>query len=193
MELSNRPVLDAYRCIGEVLGSLLHVQKTPVASIVATSSTSYKIYDAQLKIQNISPVFPDHIAGIYSHSNTMYLRCGTKLLRMSYSHVVRDWEIGEEVDKSVILLFGELILLGEDRKLIIVDGDLIEVVELGFSIKGILHPITYVNKIVVYGERNFELWNIVTKYKVYDFSPLFETSILTIAPSPKVDVVGIST
>lgn len=187
------PLLDAYRSLGEVLSSHLYIQRYPTTSIIPCSSHSYKIYDSQLKIQNISPVFPHPIAGIFSSSNSTYVRNGTKLLKMSYSHVVKEWEIGVEVGHSVILLFGELILLGEGKKMIVIDGDLVEEIEFGYEIKGIIHPITYVNKVIVYGSHNLELWNIVTKHRVHDFSPSLQSEILYIAPSPKIDVVGIST
>lgn len=42
--------------------------------------------------------------------------------------------------------------------------------ELDFEVLGILHPLTYVNKILVYGRNKLQLWNIVNKYMVYDFS-----------------------
>jgi hypothetical protein len=74
----------------------------------------------------------------------------------------------------------------------LIDGENVDKIDVGFTIKGILHPMTYVNKIVIYGDSNLELWNVVTKYRVYEFSNLIEGRIYGIAPSPKVDVIAIS-
>ena len=113
---------------------------------------------------------------------------------MSYSHIVKEWEIGGEVESSKGFVFGELVLLVEGKELVVVDGEKVEKVGFKWEILGVIHPVTYVNKILVYGGKNMELWNIVTRYRVHDFSPLFDsTSILHIAPSPKPDVVGITT
>ena len=111
MNSSQATLLDPYRSVGAVLSSCFFFQQTPPC-LVASTNKSYKIYSPDLKIQNISPVFPDSIKGISSHSNSMLVRTGTKLLKMSYSHIVREWELGYEVTRSDILIFGELILLG---------------------------------------------------------------------------------
>ena len=77
--------------------------------------------------------------------------------------------------------------------MVIIDGDSIQIIDMGFEVNGLLHPISYVNKVIVYGHKNLELWNVMTKYKVYDFSPSITEDILAVATSPKVDIIGIST
>jgi hypothetical protein len=43
----------------------------------------------------------------------MYVRLGTKLLKMSYFHIVKEWDIGVETLDSKIFIFGEMIILAE--------------------------------------------------------------------------------
>jgi hypothetical protein len=43
---------------------------------------------------------------------------------------------------------------------------------VGFKIKGIVHPVTYINKIIVYNETCFQLINPVSKKILYDYPNL---------------------
>lgn len=43
---------------------------------------------------------------------------------------------------------------------------------MGFKIKGIVHPVTYINKIIVYNETCFQLINPVSKKILYDYPNL---------------------
>ena len=62
-----------------------------------------------------------------------------------------------------------------------------------------LHPKTYLNKILFAGEQSLQLWNTVTKTMVYDF-PIFKnelkqgeikTIITSICDTPALDIIAI--
>ena len=35
---------------------------------------------------------------------------------------------------------------------------------------GVIHPVTYVNKMLFYGGQKMELWNVIEHEKIYEFS-----------------------
>ncbi|KAF6761650.1 quinon protein alcohol dehydrogenase-like superfamily [Ephemerocybe angulata] len=68
--------------------------------------------------------------------------------------------------------------------------------EKGFTATSILHPATYLNKVLIASnEGNMELWNIQTQYVPQTYSPqlMFEpgSAITSVVQSPAIDVVGI--
>ena len=66
------------------------------------------------------------------------------------------------------MLGNYLIFSDENNKVFVWDHSkemkesLIGKLNLSFTAKGILHPATYLNKILVYSENHMELWNIST-------------------------------
>jgi len=54
-----------------------------------------------------------------------------------------------------------------------------------------MHPVTYLNKLVLWSGNNAFLHNVIEDERIYDFKS-FESDIETIVQSPVVDVVAIS-
>ncbi|KAL4477996.1 hypothetical protein ABPG72_013404 [Tetrahymena utriculariae] len=69
--------------------------------------------------------------------------------------------------------------------------------QFDFNVQSIIHPPTYLNKILVIGENNVELWNINSMKKIYDYLNVLiknycdDNTILTVAePSPVLNVIA---
>ena len=57
------------------------------------------------------------------------------------------------------------------------------------ELNGIVHPVTYVNKMLFYGGTKMELWNVIEHVRIYEFN--VESPIETVVQSPVVDVVAV--
>lgn len=57
------------------------------------------------------------------------------------------------------------------------------------ELTGIIHPVTYVNKMLFYGGTKMELWNVIENEKIYEFTTT--SPIETVVQSPVVDVVAV--
>lgn len=70
-----------------------------------------------------------------------------------------------------------MIILNEGNELILIDedSDAIEVQAYQFKIKGVVHPVTYVNKFIIYGEENFILVNAISNKTLYEYSKLIDS------------------
>jgi U3 small nucleolar RNA-associated protein 21 len=97
-----------------------------------------------------------------------------------------------------LLLFGyHLLSLSEDNIIKIWDiKNKIQFSELefpkNFSITVMMHPDTYLNKIILGSQQGIlQLWNVKTKKLIYTFDHSWKSPIICIEQSPVVDVVGI--
>lgn len=63
-------------------------------------------------------------------------------------------------------------------------------IELDIEAKGMMHPITYLNKLLVWADNKMVLLNVVEDKVIFRF-PAFESQIVTVVQSPVIDVVAI--
>lgn len=67
--------------------------------------------------------------------------------------------------------------LAEDGEFIIFNiknGNVIKKKQLDKDISSVMHPNTYVNKLLFVGENKMELWNIIEDEKIYTFKNAVE-------------------
>jgi WD40 repeat protein len=66
-----------------------------------------------------------------------------------------------------------------------------------FKISGIVHPVTYVNKVLLYSHENLVLVNAISNKVLYSFQKFLNSvqendqQITVVSPSPLVDIVGV--
>ena len=70
-------------------------------------------------------------------------------------------------------------------------GELTKTINFNKKICGMMHHVTYLNKLVLWSGNNAFLHNVIEDERIYDFKS-FESDIETIVQSPVVDVVAIS-
>ena len=63
-------------------------------------------------------------------------------------------------------------------------------IDFDSSADGMMHPMTYLNKLVVWCGRQMCLYNVVEGTLIHKFKP-FESEIKTVVQSPVLDVVGV--
>ena len=83
--------------------------------------------------------------------------------------------------------------LAEESEVIIFNtqsGQAVKTFNLGNpELTGLIHPITYVNKMLFYGGTTLELWNVIEQEKIFTFN--VSSPIETVVQSPVVDVVAV--
>ena len=57
------------------------------------------------------------------------------------------------------------------------------------EINGLMHPVTYVNKLLFYGAKSMELWNVVEMEMIYAFT--LPSEIECVEQSPVIDIVAV--
>jgi WD40 repeat protein len=73
----------------------------------------------------------------------------------------------------------------------------IEVMELGLNIIEIVHPVTYINKIIAYSENQILLVNPISRKILYNYETVVKEllvdhhNINLVCPSPLVDIVAV--
>ena len=57
------------------------------------------------------------------------------------------------------------------------------------ELSGLMHPVTYLNKLLFYGDKSMELWNVVEKEMIYTFT--FGSEVECVVQSPVIDIVAV--
>lgn len=128
------------------------------------------------------------------------MRVADEILKMKYHHVVRRWSVPGSGEGCTMLCFEKLLILCEGNLLSVVDEETNEVStqKLEFWAKGMVHPVTYVNKLVAYSHNKVVLLNALagkTLYQFAKFEQMLEDSALEIEgieASPLVDIVAVA-
>ena len=57
------------------------------------------------------------------------------------------------------------------------------------ELDSVVHPITYMNKLLFSGGKTMELWNVIEQEKIYSFT--FKSEIECVVQSPVIDIVAV--
>ena len=170
---------------------------TPVVSI-SLSLHILQIYNAQtLRLVLVGPQYRRSINAIACKGDLTFSAVGSVLFECRRVHTNGRYE-GHEGDIISILVLGDMILtLGRDQRLLVwrigrYDEPNREIIlPQGFVPTCLLHPETYLNKVVVGSDDGrMQLWNFSTGKMIHEFAS-FGSSVRCLASSPALDVVGI--
>ena len=171
--------------------------------------SSFKLYSHDLKIKVVSPCFQDNIVAIATYNQYTYVWVAQQILKIQNHHIVDSWTInsnhhrvhGKARHKCLMIVFESMVLLAEDSWVKVLDEKhgWVAHLDVGFHVQGMVHPVTYVNKVLLYNEHKMAIVNPISEKVVYHF-PNFTShlatnndTITTIVPSPLVDIVGVGT
>jgi len=93
---------------------------------------------------------------------------------MKYHHIVAQWNVEGGKGKCTLLKFDKLIVLGESNFLALIDEETNEITirKYGFQVMGVVHPVTYVNKLILFGKDKMILANAISDKILYEFPKL---------------------
>lgn len=146
----------------------------------------------------VSGLHPDDIACLASDKYLIYSACGKIIYGWRRGNEIKHKYVGHNAKVMLILPFGRhIISVDEESRLIVWDKvreDIFTDIPFqndSFKITAIMHPNTYVNKVLLGSEQGtLQLWNIRHGKLIYTFNG-FTNKITAIEQSPAVDVVAI--
>lgn len=196
-------IFEPFRAIGYITSSVpLSVQRLGTETFVTVSvGKAWQIYNcAKLNLVLVGPQLPKKIRALASFRDYTFAAYENKIAVFKRAHQVATWS-SHSAKVNLLYLFGDHILsVDADRHLFIWAFKGIEqnlepishiVLEGNLSPTCIVHPDTYLNKVILGSqEGNLQLWNVNTKKKLYDFKG-WNSPITCCVSSPALDVVAV--
>lgn len=196
-------IFEPYRAIGYITSSVpFSVQRLGTETFVTVSiGKAWQIYNcAKLNLVLVGPQLPKKIRALASYRDYTFAAYGSDIGVFKRAHQVATW-CRHTAKVNELLLFGEHILSVD------IEGNMfiwafkgIEqnfapighvLLEENFTPSCIMHPDTYLNKVILGSqEGSLQLWNVSTKKKIYEFKG-WKTSICCCVSSPALDVVAV--
>lgn len=148
----------------------------------------------------VGPQLPKKIRALASYRDYTFAAYGNDIAVFKRAHQVATWS-RHNAKVNLLLLFGEQILsvdVGGNMFMWAFKGIQQNLAPIGhvmledkFSPSCIMHPDTYLNKVILGSEEgSLQLWNISTKKKLYEFKG-WKSSICCCVSSPALDVVAV--
>ncbi|KAI0072792.1 Utp21-domain-containing protein [Panus rudis PR-1116 ss-1] len=219
---NNTPRLFApFRALGLVTNHVPFVLQTrsfkgategPRLHLLTCLGKSWALWEGgKMTLLFVGPEEDDDISSMAIEGNFVWVASGPYLVKYMRGKELSRLKNPLESNLSYIHIFGSQILsLTDDgHRMFVWDMQTEELTatitfESGFTATSILHPATYLNKVLVASsEGAMQLWNIRTKTRVHAFSPVSlltlpthdqnpaAPAITAMAQSPAIDVVGI--
>lgn len=196
-------ILRPYKTIGVFLdGNKPLYYSAGKKDFLATSTgNSFKIYKLpELKIKLLGPHLPHSISAISAVNEFLYIATKNEIIQMKYYHIVNRFQ-GHSEKVQQLLNMGSVLLSSDRGNNIFVwhteTAALLHSFQVDFDLTHMIHPITYLNKILIVGRRNAEIWNINTQKLIYSFESTLssilndKTDIISVECSPIIDIVAL--
>ncbi|KAH7647037.1 hypothetical protein FG379_002728 [Cryptosporidium bovis] len=188
--------------------------------IVVATGNYYQVYDLdQLRIKYISQRMNMRICNLTAKYESVYVSMGNKV--EGYSRHEKIFELDEHLTNILgMLVLGEYFVSWDEETVLVSDLKLGFVInrlkldlDMNDKIVSVIHPETYLNKVLVVTSRGCELWNVNTNKKIHRFKSIDEillgsrfngfglvnskfekaTKIISTAKSPHPDIIGVGT
>lgn len=200
--MDNLPILP-YKSIGMIFDGQA-AQKYKIADkwyLATTTDTSYKIYSLpSMRVKFLSPSFEKPITGLSVNNEDVLFSIDNKLTKMHFSHIKN--EIAFDCDISTFFVFDRIVFVCLKNKTVkvLITADFSELTYFytDFVVEKIIHPVTYINKLILCSRKHMVLMNVNTNDKLYDYKEdnvigglLLDDELVAIENSPAVDVIGL--
>ncbi|KJA14833.1 hypothetical protein HYPSUDRAFT_208393 [Hypholoma sublateritium FD-334 SS-4] len=187
----------------------------PKVHILTCLGKSWALWEGgKMTLLFVGPEAPDHISCMAMDGNAVWIASGIYIIKYIRGKEVLRLSNPLETNLAFITIFGsQLLALNENGDYMFIwnmaDGELESTIKFdaNFSATSILHPATYLNKVVVASSQgDIQLWNTRTKMQIHQFpaarllsnpnidasgSRCHGTAITALVQSPAIDVVGI--
>nr|XP_056704730.1 WD repeat-containing protein 36 [Euleptes europaea] len=193
----------AFRALGLCSNHLAHVlryhRRHREFYLVAAVGRSFHTYNVKkLGIVAVSNGLPEDITYLAADRMLVFASCGSLLYAFARNKEVVHTYKGHDTYIHLVLPFGDhVISVDRDNILIIWDVQSEEeYLQLNFdkavfTVSAIMHPSTYLNKILLGSEQGpLQLWNIKSNKLLYTF-PGWGAGVTVLEQAPAVDVVAV--
>lgn len=197
-------IFEPFRAIGYITASGVpfSVQRLSTETFVTVSvGKAFQVYNcAKLNLVLAGPQLPKKIRAIASYKDYTFAAYGSDIAVFKRTDQVATWSRHEE-KVNMLYLFGEYVLSADAKGNVSMwafrgaepNTEPVGSISLGdkFTPTCIMHPDTYLNKVIVGSEEgSLQLWNISTKKKLYDFNG-WNSPVRCCVSSPALDVVAV--
>ncbi|KAH9417088.1 WD repeat-containing protein 36 [Dermatophagoides pteronyssinus] len=212
-------LFEPYKCIGLVSSSVPHliryIEKLNKIQIVTAVGRSFLVFNEKLQLIETCVAHSTDITLMASDSKFLFTAASNEIFAWKHGH---RWKIKSYKDeqrqknlKHLMVFGGQLLAIDDEQNLICWDINTQEIVSIiSFNnnssieqqsidssstttiITSILHPATYINKILI-GTRqgSLQLWNISKQKLIYQYNPFDGTEICSLVQSPALHVIAI--
>ncbi|GAQ79609.1 WD repeat-containing protein [Klebsormidium nitens] len=196
------PIFQPYRALGYITESTpFSVQKRGQDVYVTVSiGKAWQIYKCgKLQLTFVGPPLEKNIRALASRRDVTFAAYGRKIGVFNRAHQVATWEGHTGKIVQLLVLGSHLLSIGDDRKLLlwplgrpdVTEPEAEIELEDGFQPTTIMHPDTYLNKVLIGSEDGrLQLWNISSRQMVFQFDG-WKSPVRCAVPSPALDVVGV--
>ncbi|CAI9103007.1 OLC1v1001416C1 [Oldenlandia corymbosa var. corymbosa] len=197
-------IFEPFRAIGYIANNVpFSVKRLGMETFVTVSvGKAWQMFNCdKLKLVLVGPQLPKKIRALASYRYYTFAAYGNHIAVFKRVHQVATWS-KHNAKVNHLLVFGDYILSLDvegnmfawtfketDENLAPPVGPIV----LGekFNPSCLVHPDTYINKVVVGSQEGYlQLWNISTKKKLYEFKG-WNSPVLCCVSSPALDVVAV--
>ncbi|XP_030624689.1 WD repeat-containing protein 36 [Chanos chanos] len=196
-------IFSGFRALGLYSSHLPHVvrfhKKHREFYIVTAVGKCFHTYNVKkLGIVAVSNALPADISCLAADRMLVFTSHGRVITAFAKNKEVVHTYNGHSADVHILLPFGDhLISVDRDNVVIIWDVEAeeeylqISFDKMSFEVSALLHPSTYLNKILLGSSQGgLQLWNVKSNKLLYTFSG-WESAVTVLQQSPAVDVVGV--
>ncbi|KAJ2687947.1 rRNA-processing protein utp21 [Coemansia spiralis] len=190
-----------FRALGYITSSIPHsIQYRGQAAFITTGiGRSFHIYDSEkINLLFVGPRFDADVVSVLSIGDETFVSSGGQVTICQRAKRVGELESVSRGEISNLMQFGDYIIaISEDNAVVIwnrVTRELFTEIEFeseSFTVTAVVHPSTYVNKIVIgSAQGSMQVWNIQTRRCLYEFKS-FGSSIACMVQAPVIDVLAL--
>lgn len=206
-EESNRKGSDGsrlfqpFRALGYITSNIPHsIQyKGQAAFITVGIGRSFHVYDSEkINLLFVGPRFDADVVSVVSIGDETFVSSGGQVVVCHRGRRVGELESVNRGEISSLVQFAHYIIgISEDNTVVIwnhASRELFTEIEFAsesFQVSTIVHPSTYVNKIVIGSTQgSMQVWNIQTRRCLYEFKS-FGSGIVCMAQAPVIDILAL--
>ena len=167
-ETESSILFEPYRAIGYITSSTpFYIHKNEEDRLMTVSvDHAFHVYNLdKLRLVYISNSVKQKIMQLQTHKNTTYtLLSNDIIIKWDRMHVKESFGFFDTPVVQFLVIATYMIVLCEGGNLYVIDLETSQIktkIELNFEAYYFMHPITYLNKIIIAGENDcIQLWNI---------------------------------
>ncbi|XP_024544156.1 WD repeat-containing protein 36 [Selaginella moellendorffii] len=196
-------IFEAFRAIGYISdGVPFAVQRSGVETLVTVSvGKAWQRFNcSKLLLVFVGPQLEKSIRALACYEGFTFAASGNNVVVFDRAHQIAVWKAHSSKIKY-LLEFGHFILSSDTEGHVCVwdtgilstkeDGKPIAELHLGRGVTCLMHPQTYLDKVLFgFEDGRLQLWNIKSRKMVHEFKG-WNSPVLTCVSSPALDVVGI--
>lgn len=182
-----------------VPAAVRYIRRRKENVIVTCIGRHFHTYGAQhFRLICVSGLHPADITCLASDNYCVYAASDRRIFAWRSGNVIRHTYVGHTANVHLMLPFGEHLIAVDEANVLTVwhIRSAIAYLELPFGgdqfrVSALMHPPTYVNKILLGSEQGgLQLWNIKDSKLVHTFAA-FESRVCSLAAAPAIDVAAI--